>query len=226
MIATTLIFVITLLVWFKGSWLTRSTAINKGDYVVLLHGLGRSSWSMHLLGRSLAKEGYRVINLDYPSTTNSIEYLTDNTLKPKIEKYYTDKTRKISFVTHSMGGILVRQYLNKYDLENLNRVVMIAPPNKGSELADKWASDRLKGYFLGLAVYEMTTKLDSFVNQLPLPNYKFAVIAGINDEKVSVERTKLSNMEDYLLVNNEHTFIMMDKNVMKATIRYLTNGKF
>lgn len=224
-----LIFIIlcSIIIFYKtGNWLTSTTSDNSGDYVVLLHGLGRSSWSMHKLGSALARSGYRVININYPSQSDSIENLVKNIIAEEIEKNYVDKSKQINFVTHSMGGAITRYYLDQEKIENLGRVVMIAPPNKGAEIADDWSNNFIKRLWYGPAIEQMNTSSKSLVNTLPLPDYKFGVIAGLNDEKVSVERTKLDTMEDFIIVNNEHTFIMMSNDVIQSTINYIETGKF
>ena len=219
-------FGLGIITFYRGSWVTTSTKNNPGQYVVLLHGLRRSSWSMHILGANLAKKGYRIINVNYPSTTDTIENLANNYLAKEIERHYLDKSKQINFVTHSMGGAVVRYFLGEYKFENLNRVVMIAPPSRGAEAADIWSKDKKMRTKVGPAIDQMTTNMNSLVNQLPPPYYEVGIIAGERDEKVSIENTKLEGMKDFLLVNSKHTFIMIATEVIEASARFLQNGKF
>lgn len=206
--------------------LEKSVTRNDGDYVVLLHGLGRTSFSMQKLGLRLEKEGYRVINMGYPSTSDNVEKLADSYLKKALEEKYADRTKKIHFVTHSMGGIVVRYYLVDNRLENLGRVVMLAPPNHGGEAADQWSPIKITNAILGPALKELTTNTESFVNSLPAPYYDVGIIAGKYDGKVSVEKTKLVNMTDFVVVPHGHTWIMNDDQVIEFVMHFLSSGKF
>ncbi|MBP9732402.1 MAG: alpha/beta fold hydrolase [Candidatus Magasanikbacteria bacterium] len=199
---------------------------NDGEYVVLLHGLGRTSLSMQRMGVHLAGEGYRVVNINYPGRTDSIENLVEKYVKPELEENYTDRNKKINFVTHSMGGIMARYFLAHNELEGMHRLVMLAPPNKGSNTADKWLGSKLVARIMGPALEELSTDNESLVNTLPVPHYEVGVIAGEYDEKVSVERTQLDNVQDFFIVPAEHTWIMNAPEVLGAVALFLSEGKF
>jgi triacylglycerol lipase len=207
--------------------LEKSVTQNNGNYVVLLHGLGRTSWSMQQLGLALVDKGYKVININYPTKSDTIENLVENTVKNELEQKYIDKTKQINFVTHSMGGIVVRHLLENNKFEQLNKVVMLAPPNHGSDMADMWSDVEVMNHVLGPALKQLTTDETSFVNTMAPPEYEVGVIVGENDEKVSPEKAMLENMTDYFVVQKkEHTYIMNDPDVIRAVIRFLENGEF
>lgn len=208
------------------SIINQSLVQNTGEYVVLLHGLGRTSFSMQKIGIELAHQGYRVINIGYPSRSYRIQQLSDDYLEKELQERYTDKSAAINFVTHSMGGIIVREYLVHHTLEHLNRVVMLAPPNRGSALADKRSESKLMTMLLGPSLAELTTASTSFVNSLPEPDYALGIIAGEYDEKVSIDNTRLGDAENMLIVPYEHTFIMRKKDVINAISNFLTQGTF
>ena len=200
------------------------------DCVILLHGLARSSSSMESLAEFLNSKGFKTVNIDYPSTKNDIETLSKLYLEPAIKHCGNDK--KINFVSHSLGGIIIRNFLAKTDVKNLGKVVMIAPPNNGSEIADILKNFKITKWFFGPALAQLGTDNESFTRKLPIPTYDVLVIAGNSpqlilseiipgedDGKVSVENTKIQN-SDFLLIESSHTFIMDDPNVKKAIVEY------
>jgi hypothetical protein len=212
----------------------------KGEYVILVHGLARTRHSMGKVQKFLEQQGYIVLNFNYPSTKHTIPVLSENYLKKFVQTQCPDPTKKIHFVTHSMGGILVRFYLKADKPEHLGRVVMLAPPNQGSEVTD-W----LKGWFVykwffGPAGRQLGTDGGSIPSQLGPVDFELGVIAGdrsINplnslripgpdDGKVSVERTKVQGMKDFLLVHKTHTFMMRDKTVLTQINHFLQTGMF
>ena len=128
---------------------TVSSSNTNGDYVVLLHGLIRSSTAMKRLEWAFEDAGYRVINVNYSSTKHCIEDIAAELLAEVLRERIQDPKAKVHFVTHSLGGIVLREYLANNQLPNLGRVVMIAPPNQGSELVDKFRNFPFFKFFTG-----------------------------------------------------------------------------
>ncbi|MBL0716095.1 MAG: alpha/beta fold hydrolase, partial [Desulfosarcina sp.] len=104
--------------------------------VILLHGLGRRAASMAPMADYLEARGYHVYNTGYPSTDAPVEALTDGYLLPAVERCRQDGCRVVHMVAHSLGAIMIRQYLQTRQLPAGSRIVMLSPPNKGSEIAD------------------------------------------------------------------------------------------
>lgn len=161
------------------STLLPMTSYADKECVILLHGLARSSHSMAKLASFLSRENYIVINQSYPSTKKSIEALAAQNIPIMINKCLSYHVTSIHFVTHSMGGIVLRQYLATHRLPQLGRVVMLAPPNHGSVMADALHDYKLFRLILGPAALELTTANSSVPNTLNgLVNYPVGIIAG------------------------------------------------
>ncbi|WP_237702457.1 esterase/lipase family protein [Opitutus terrae] len=211
-----------------------------GEHVILLHGLARTDRSMAPLKAALERDGFVVANVAYPSRTARIAELSEQAIGPALEECRREGATTVHFVTHSLGGILVRSYLARHRVPELGHVVMLAPPNQGSELVDVLGGWALFGFVNGPAGRELGTKSDSVPCRLGAVNYSVGVVAGnrsinwINsllipgpdDGKVSIERTKLAGMADHLVVPATHPFLMRDAEAIRQTIRFLHTGRF
>jgi hypothetical protein len=205
--------------------------------VFLLHGLARTSRSMRPIDKFLKREGFSVFNLNYPSRKKPIEELS-KFVREQIQSN-EEKGIKLDFVTHSMGGIILRYIMKVDPLPNLGRVVMLGPPNQGSEVVDRLS--KLKIFkLMGPASLQLGTSSDGFVNTLGKVDFDLGIIAGngsINpflsflipgpdDGKVSVERAKVKGMNDFLVVPCSHSFFMSNLKVQKEILFYFKNGNF
>lgn len=209
------------------------------ETVILLHGLGRTSLSMLIMARALRREGYRVINLGYPSRTAPIPTLVDKHLRPVAERA-ADEGTKVHFVTHSLGGILVRYLLLKQCQPHLGRVVMLSPPNQGCEVVDFLAEAKLFQKIMGPAAQQLGTDQDSVPLNLGPVNFDLGVIGGScaynpvfskllgekNDGLVSIQRMSVAGMRDFCIVPYAHTFLMNRRKVIRQVILFLKNGQF
>jgi pimeloyl-ACP methyl ester carboxylesterase len=207
--------------------------------VVLLHGLARSKGSMSELEDALAARGYRVINIDYPSTRHSIDELVA-ILEGEVDRCCRAGPAPVHFVTHSLGGILVRAYLARNAFEPLGRVVMLSPPNQGSELVDAFGEHPLYELVLGPAARELGTGEASAPRALPPVDFELGVITGdqsVNpvgawlipgesDGAVSVESARVAGMKDFLVLSQNHTFIMQSPRVADEIFHFLERGYF
>lgn len=213
---------------------------NDAECVVLLHGIGRSSRSLAGMASGLSAAGYRVANLDYPSTMFPIEYLSEEVLRPAVERLNGDPPAKLHFVTHSMGGIIVRYFLQHHDLPNLGRVVMLSPPNSGSALVDFLRRNVLFKPFMAPAGRQLGTDKDSLPLRLGPARFELGVIAGnrtdnpINslildgpdDGAVTVESTKLPGMTDFIVLRCSHRSILRSQEALDQVIHFLGSGAF
>jgi esterase/lipase len=211
---------------------------NSGDYVVILHGITRSNKHMQKLATYLQKDGFDIINLNYPSTTNKIEDLTEIINKEIFQR--TTEKKPIHFIGYSMGGLVVRALIHKYNYKNLGKVVQLAPPNQGSEVADFVKNFWPYKKIFGPAGQQLITDQSAVKHIFGEVNYELGIIAGNatidpissaiipgeNDGKVAVKRTKLEGMKDHIVVSASHTFFPSNKEVQKQTLYFLKNGNF
>ncbi len=210
----------------------------RNEQVVLLHGIARSSSHMDDLEKFLEEKGYSVINMDYPSTEYNLEQLAAIVADNLADTMKADQP--VHFVGYSMGGIVIRAVLNKYRPDNLGRVVQLASPNGGSEVADFLKGNFLYEKFYGPAGSQLTTVNAGIEDLMGEVDYELGVLAGTftidpvsssiipgdDDGKVSVESTKVDGMKEHRLVNASHTFFPQNSEVLELTARFLEAGSF
>ncbi len=206
-----------------------------GDNVILLHGLWRSLWAMDPMARYLNSEGYRTINIPYPSFRKDISALMEQVLQ-EIEQH-TDPAQPIHFVTHSLGGILTRHLLSSIPNDRLGCLVMLAPPNRGSEIVDWLENHPALLALLGPSGKRLARKqlnippLDSHLasavimgDRHPIPFFQ-KLLDEKNDGIVSVRDGRLDGLTCFEVVHSDHTMIASDPNVMQMTLNFLRSGQ-
>ena len=220
----------------------RGPATVGSECVILLHGLGRTSRSLSKMANALQASGYKPVNLDYPSRKKTIEELAPDTIEHGLSRCAQMQARTVHFVTHSLGGVLVRYYLSRHRPENLGRVVMLSPPNRGSEAADHLRNAALYKWFNGPAGQQLVTGPEGLPEQLGPVDFPLGIITGnqhsffdawladvipgTDDGKVSVERAKVEGMADFLVLPYSHPFIMNATEVIEQTLQFLRGGRF
>ncbi len=209
-----------------------------GDYVVMLHGIARSSKCLSRMQKAFEADGYQVLNIDYPSRKQTIPEIVA-TIRPQIEAFAKDPSKKIHFIGYSMGGLVARAYIHAHRPENLGRMVMLGSPNHGSEVADMLENFPPYKWFYGPAGAQLTTDFNtsSFFKN---PDYEVGIVAGTlandpisyflikgpNDGKVSVESTKLDGMKDHVTLPVTHTFMPRTLSVIRAAKSFIKDGAF
>lgn len=206
--------------------------------VMLVHGLGRSAGAFALLEDSLRRAGYETANVNYPSTRLGIVEHADN-LERIIRSL--DGCQTLSFVTHSLGALVVRDLLARAsdwrDRIVVRRLVMIAPPNRGSQFADRLKELPAYRWLTGASGQDLTT---ASAARLPIPEIEFGIIAGgrgeingfnpllegDNDGFVTVAETALDGARDFMLVRTTHGLVDDHPQTIDATLSFLRNGRF
>ena len=211
------------------------------ECVVLLHGLARSSTSMNRMASELEQDGFVTANVDYPSRDYTVEELADIAVPEGLEACRAQQNvDTIHFVTHSLGGILLRQYLSSRSIEELGRVVMLGPPNHGSAAVDELRGVPGFEWLNGPAGYQLGKGPDSVPLRLGPADFELGIIAGNrtidpvtsavlenpDDGRVSVEDTKLEGMADFIVVEHSHAFMMRMSRPIALTIQFLRSGSF
>ena len=211
------------------------------DCVVLLHGLARTSTSLNKMQDALEEDGYRTANIDYPSREHEIAELASMAVEEGLSSCRAgEKVEKIHFVTHSLGGILVRQYLSSESIDELGRVVMLGPPNQGSNAVDDLAGlpgfdwiNGPAGLQLGkgeasvpLALGPVDFELGVIAGNRSIDPITSAVLENPDDGRVSIEDTKVEGMNDFIVVEHSHAFMMRMRRPIELTKSFLRTGSF
>ncbi len=206
--------------------------------VYVLHGILLPAIQMRRVINSLCKQGFDAVAISYPSTRYDWSALVDQIWAQIGED--VGKQPVVHFVGFSMGGQLVRVMLNRYRPANVGRVVLLASPNKGSEVADFMQSWRLYQWIFGPAGQQLTTHNTACDDLRGVPYYEvgclggtctidpisYYLIKGPNDGKVSVESSQCEGMTDYKTLPVSHTFFPLSRNVIAETAHFLQHGQF
>jgi len=217
-----------------------SPAISNQQCVVLVHGLWRSGWAMRSIANDLEDFAYQTVSVSYPSTSMSIPEIAENYLPAAIEECQQGGAEQVHFVSHSMGGIVVRQYLQNNHLPVGSKVVMLSPPNQGSELSEKFGDAGWYQHIVGPAGVSLSKKEGGIISSLKAVKEPVGIIAAYrdwslwpsawlpepNDGTVSVESMKLAEMDDFVLVNSGHAMMRFNDNTHKQIRHFLSKGAF
>lgn len=208
--------------------------------VILLHGMGRTGISMRAIAVAMRRAGIPTLSPWYGLRRSMPEIIT--WLQPRIADFVTANPGPIHIVTHSLGGLVARAYITAHRPASLGRVVMLAPPNAGSEIADLVFSLGLDNLIFGpVGPHLRTSRPATHETQLGRVDFDLGIIAGNrpldpiiaplffavpNDGKVSVESTRIAGMADHIVLPVQHSFMVQDAAVIAQIHAYLATGTF
>jgi len=218
---------------------------NTRELVVVLHGLNVTHHTMRRIARALDEAGYNVVNRTYPSRAMTFERIATEWLPELLDAHNAGAAPRVHFVTHSMGGIVVRLWLHEKGAPaNLGRIVMIAPPNQGSEVPDHLRGNALSRFLTGINGARLGTDAASVPSRLSRKEFPAGVELGViagnrwlnplflpwfkgeSDGTVSVASTRLAGMRDHIVMPHSHTGIIARGAVAAQVIAFLREGKF
>lgn len=210
------------------------------DGVLLLHGIARRASSMRKIEHALRADGYATLNLDYPARRLALGRIAES-VSFEVEAFAA-RVGRLHVVTHSMGGLVARALITRHRPANLGRVVMLAPPNGGSEVADALHRFGLYRRFFGPAGAQLATeRSDSLKRLLGEVDYPLGIIAadrslypleswlmlpGPNDGRVTVARTKLPGMSGHITLPATHAMMIWNARVIRETLHFVREGRF
>jgi pimeloyl-ACP methyl ester carboxylesterase len=210
------------------------------ECVVLLHGLARTADSMADMEVALRDAGFAVANVDYPSRHHPVATLAQSAVAQGLKRCEEQGDHRPHFVTHSLGGILVRYYYAHHPERRPERVVMLGPPNRGSQVVDEIGDFPGFAFWNGPAGNQLGTGPDSVPLALPPVDFELGIIAGTqsinlilstflpnpDDGKVSVANARVEGMKACIAMPVTHPFMMGDEAVIRQTLHFLRTGRF
>jgi len=211
-------------------------------FVILIHGLWKSSFSMRRMAKAVKRAGFIPLNRTYPTGWRRVTDLADTVDRFARAKGCYDPSAQLSLITHSCGGLIARAYATAFHPPNLRRIVTIAPPNHGAELADMTRPHPFLGLLLHHGVgREIGVGPEAIYRKLPeaIPA-EVGIIAGgtgteegflsrlgeDNDGRVTVSSTRLPSAKDFVVLPCWHTYMPTATEVIAQAVAFLKDGKF
>ncbi len=218
---------------------------NLGTYashkVYIIHGYGGTGYELGKIQLALEAENFETEIFRYASLHEDVDSVGIRLFK-KIRK---DDYDSVSFVTHSMGGIVVRTLYKhiqeRKDFPFIHRVVMIAPPNSGSPVADSLQQYDFIRFLVGPNITNLTTDSLTGAPKYPIPTCELGLIIGVtdrekwmktiplngqNDGVVLTESAKMGIEKDIVFIERSHIFLVFDEEVIEHVVCFLRNGEF
>jgi pimeloyl-ACP methyl ester carboxylesterase len=208
--------------------------------VVLVHGFMRQGWNMRYLAKELTRRGYVTFAPSLPTTFRDVRTCAD-----ALARYLgardleSAEGRVVHFAAHSMGGLVVRDYLSRRVVRGLGRVVLMGTPNRGTRHGNRAMriAPRLKRVFRSLP--DLSEPGPEIAPPLNDPAPEVGIIAGTrpdpvrklllpgdNDGLVTLESARGVEAKDEILIPCPHEWIHWRLDTVKAIVSFLETGKF
>lgn len=192
--------------------------------VSLIHGYLANKFLLTGLARRLRQRGFRPHPWGYWNIQCSLLVHAERFARELAARDADPTVGTLHIVTHSMGGIVARAALDRYRPRKLGRVVMLAPPNRGSFVATRAVGTF--GRFLK-PVVELSTAPDSLVNELPMPpDLDLGVIAAEYDALVSEASTRPDVPHSFVALPTWHTGLLFSSDAANLVAEFLARGTF
>ena len=228
---------VTLIVAVMSSFGCAHRGPTNGEAVILIHGFGRSNSAMSSLSDQIEEAGYEVHRVGYSSLTQDIDGIRDE-VSEKILDLSLDGAKRVHFVGHSLGGLLIRDHLGRHDHHNLGYVVNLGSPSRGTPVVDQLRDEWWFG-LAGPAVLALSARGSPFLDGLPSPHYALGIIAGnvgregegdvipgVDDGVVPLASTPVKGMKEYLVIPSSHYRLRRHPQAVGAILQFLKSGSF
>ncbi|MEW4453667.1 alpha/beta fold hydrolase [Bremerella sp. JC817] len=201
---------------------TTADPVYRSGRVVVIHGIGANTIVMGPLARYLTRHEFTATRWGYWSTFNG---LRDHARRLRLFlETFADDDQPVHFVTHSMGGIILRATLAEMNWSRPGRAVLLAPPNHGSLVAG-WFGMGLRG--ICPALNEISAAPESLVHHLPpFPSMDIGVIGCRQDALVAMASTFVANQRDHITVGCGHNWVLVKREVQAEVVHFLQFGRF
>jgi pimeloyl-ACP methyl ester carboxylesterase len=205
------------------------------ETVVLVHGLWMRGWFMSLLAWRLRRAGYQTICFSYPSMSGDLHA---NAVLLQERLAGISSAAIVHFVGHSLGCLVIRSLFHYFPRQRAGRIVMLAPPNRGSMAAQELAMSGTGRAVLGKSIMDMIAGVP---RQWPAPPREIGVISGTvpvglgrlvttlpvpNDGALSVNETLLPGSQAQLSLPVTHAGVLVSGSAASAVVNFLRRARF
>ncbi len=213
----------------------------RDKFSILVHGYNKNKNDMMILSDNLEKLNHKCFLVDLSLTFKEIEY-NSVIFEKNFERISRDigKDKQINLIGHSTGGIIIRKFLvdTKY-IDNIDKCVLIATPNNGSELADIVSKHLSYGTKIFKTLVSINSSSVKMIEKIKHDRIKIGAIAGNknnlllgnlmneeNDGRVKVNSVFYDGLDDFIILPYGHKEIHYKWDTAKLVDKFIMDGKF